>query len=460
MLGFLKSNDTYDPDRLAADQQKLRAFLPDAGLCRLPRQHRACRTDPGSPRFRHHLCDRGRAALSLRHGRCRQRPARLAGDAGQAAGRRKAGQLVQREAGRRFGHRAQRSRRQSRLCLRRHRPDLRARCRKAADEHHLPGQGHAARLRRADRHHRQHDHPRQGHPPRVPHQRRRRVQRCQAQAQPGPHPEPRLFPGEVRDQADAKGRLPTASCWASMSRRNRPASCRCRAVIRASSGSSSSWRSRRTISAAWASRSTPRSISRAIPSRSKPVSPTPISSTSRSCSAASCSAAITAASISSATSARRPIRRSAPGGGLRLGFPITEFMNFGARYTLSRDKVSLNRNTFFTDPDGNGPLELSATRSRPAGICATKSADGSRRCSAIRRFRQHRRHSPDARHPRDHCLAGFRRPWRRREVSAQPDRRDQIPESRRRMDRVAARRRRLYPARAESHGAKGRTRSG
>ena len=25
-LGFLKSNDTYDPDRLAADQQKLRAF--------------------------------------------------------------------------------------------------------------------------------------------------------------------------------------------------------------------------------------------------------------------------------------------------------------------------------------------------------------------------------------------------------------------------------------------------
>src|SRR6185437_6478377 len=26
LLGFLKSNDTYDPDRLAADQQKLRDF--------------------------------------------------------------------------------------------------------------------------------------------------------------------------------------------------------------------------------------------------------------------------------------------------------------------------------------------------------------------------------------------------------------------------------------------------
>src|SRR5205807_8340742 len=30
-LGFLKSNDTYDPDRLAADQQKLRAFYLTQG---------------------------------------------------------------------------------------------------------------------------------------------------------------------------------------------------------------------------------------------------------------------------------------------------------------------------------------------------------------------------------------------------------------------------------------------
>jgi len=37
------------------------------------------------------------------------------------------------------------------------------------------------------------------------------------------------------------------------------------------------------------------------------------------------------------------------GGGIRMGFPITEYMNFGGRYTLSRDKVSLNRNTFYTD---------------------------------------------------------------------------------------------------------------
>ena len=31
VLGFLKSNDSYDPDRLAADQQKLRAFYLTQG---------------------------------------------------------------------------------------------------------------------------------------------------------------------------------------------------------------------------------------------------------------------------------------------------------------------------------------------------------------------------------------------------------------------------------------------
>jgi outer membrane protein insertion porin family len=44
------------------------------------------------------------------------------------------------------------------------------------------------------------------------------------------------------------------------------------------------------------------------------------------------------------------------GGGLRLGFPLTEYWNFGGRYTLSQDKVSLAKSTFYTDPDGTGPL--------------------------------------------------------------------------------------------------------
>ena len=49
------------------------------------------------------------------------------------------------------------------------------------------------------------------------------------------------------------------------------------------------------------------------------------------------------------------------GGGLRLGFPITEFLTYGTRYSLIQDKVSLGPQ-FYTDPDlqpdpdGEGPL--------------------------------------------------------------------------------------------------------
>ena len=48
----------------------------------------------------------------------------------------------------------------------------------------------------------------------------------------------------------------------------------------------------------------------------------------------------------------------ATGGGLRTGFPITEFATFGGRYSLTQDKVTLDRSTFYTDPDGNGPRGL------------------------------------------------------------------------------------------------------
>ncbi|MEO6246978.1 MAG: outer membrane protein assembly factor BamA [Sphingomicrobium sp.] len=44
------------------------------------------------------------------------------------------------------------------------------------------------------------------------------------------------------------------------------------------------------------------------------------------------------------------------GGDLKLGFPITEFASFGTRYSLIQDKVSLDKNTFYTDPVGAGPL--------------------------------------------------------------------------------------------------------
>jgi outer membrane protein insertion porin family len=44
------------------------------------------------------------------------------------------------------------------------------------------------------------------------------------------------------------------------------------------------------------------------------------------------------------------------GGVLRLGFPVTEFVSFGTRYSLIRDNITLDKNTFYTDPDGDGPL--------------------------------------------------------------------------------------------------------
>jgi outer membrane protein insertion porin family len=46
------------------------------------------------------------------------------------------------------------------------------------------------------------------------------------------------------------------------------------------------------------------------------------------------------------------------GGGLRLGFPLTEYLTYGLRYSLVVDDVTLSRDLYFTDPDGpDGPLE-------------------------------------------------------------------------------------------------------
>jgi len=44
------------------------------------------------------------------------------------------------------------------------------------------------------------------------------------------------------------------------------------------------------------------------------------------------------------------------GGVLRMGFPITEYWSFGGRYNLVQDNITLDENQFFTDPDGAGPL--------------------------------------------------------------------------------------------------------
>jgi len=53
--------------------------------------------------------------------------------------------------------------------------------------------------------------------------------------------------------------------------------------------------------------------------------------------------------------------QTSTGGGLRLGFPVTEFISFGTRYSLVLDKVTLGNEFFIdpdlgVDPDGEGPL--------------------------------------------------------------------------------------------------------
>ncbi|HYC66263.1 MAG TPA: BamA/TamA family outer membrane protein, partial [Reyranellaceae bacterium] len=50
------------------------------------------------------------------------------------------------------------------------------------------------------------------------------------------------------------------------------------------------------------------------------------------------------------------------GGGLRLGFPVTEFLSFGTRYNLVFDDISLDRSLFFRDIDADGDVECDPLR--------------------------------------------------------------------------------------------------
>jgi len=47
------------------------------------------------------------------------------------------------------------------------------------------------------------------------------------------------------------------------------------------------------------------------------------------------------------------------GGGLRTGFAVTEFTSFGVRYSLSQDKISLDKSSFYEDLNGDGVTECS-----------------------------------------------------------------------------------------------------
>ena len=50
--------------------------------------------------------------------------------------------------------------------------------------------------------------------------------------------------------------------------------------------------------------------------------------------------------------------QASTGAGLRLGFPVNEFVSFGTRYSIINDKITLDEDVFFTDIDGaDGPEE-------------------------------------------------------------------------------------------------------
>jgi outer membrane protein insertion porin family len=52
-------------------------------------------------------------------------------------------------------------------------------------------------------------------------------------------------------------------------------------------------------------------------------------------------------------------KQTSTGGQIRGGMPLTEYMQLGLRYGLNFDDVTLDESSYFTDPDGVGPLPAS-----------------------------------------------------------------------------------------------------
>ena len=240
------------------------------------------------------------------------------------------------------------------------------------------------------------------------------------------------------------GRPPTRSCSGSTSRRKRPANCSCRRAIRASSASCSRRRSRSTISWARARPRTPASTGRATRARRSSASPNPIF--------------LDKAILLGGDIYRRDLNsfnnvggerettysQTSTGGGLRLGFPVSEYLSFGTRYGLVADKITLNKNNFYTDFDGSGESDTDECDPAKAGTYLCDEI-GRRLTSSLELFadlRQHQRHSRDAR-PAADAEPGFRGARRRRQIYPHPGRRDQIypaarrASSSRRMPRAA-----------------------
>ncbi len=93
---------------------------------------------------------------------------------------------------------------------------------------------------------------------------------------------------------------------------------------------------------------------------------------------------------------------------LSLGFPLNEYWNFGTRYRLSQDNITLDKSTFYTESGDRSACH--ATRSRQAAICAKKSANADVPCRLFDALRRYRRDPPDARRS-SRRSPGFRWTW-------------------------------------------------
>jgi outer membrane protein insertion porin family len=215
-----------------------------------------------------------------------------------------------------------------------------------------------------------------------------------------------------------RARRRTGSCSASTSRKRRPASSSCRPAIRASSASCSTCRSSSAIS--WARADAARldqlfalfevgraGLHRALsvrPQHRARLRPVP--------------ARLFSFNFIN-NNRNTTYKQTSTGGQIRAGMPLTEYIS-SARATASTfDDVTLEA-AFFTDPDGAGPLPAFCDPLKAAAICATRSASGRPRRSAIRcSTTRPTTASADAR-PALHPQPGFRRPRRRRQISAHP----------------------------------------
>ena len=54
--------------------------------------------------------------------------------------------------------------------------------------------------------------------------------------------------------------------------------------------------------------------------------------------------------------------QASTGAGVRLGFPVTEFISFGTRYSLINDKIYLDKDVYFRDTDNDGDEECDFLR--------------------------------------------------------------------------------------------------